>query len=132
MHDRLVSSAGHGVRVQRLGGNRVGEIRLSRFLRNAQVTPEEFMSSAAARIGARCADRHVLAIQDTTVVKSKGGGGLYLHACVAVDADDGAILGLVHAQFLKRETGRKLMRRKLPTADNGANHARGPVRQHGS
>ena len=130
MHDRLVSSAGRGVRIRRLGGDRAGEIRLSRFLRNAKVTPDEMVSSAVARIGERCADRHVLVIQDTTVVKSEGGGGLYLHACVGVDADDGAILGLAHAQFLKRETGRKVMRRKLPTADkesqrwlDGADHA---------
>jgi hypothetical protein len=32
----------------------------------------------------------VLAIQDTTVVKSSGGGGIYLHACIALDAQDGA------------------------------------------
>jgi hypothetical protein len=62
LHDRLVSSAGHGVRVRRLGGDRAGEIRLSRFLRNAKVMPEEMVSNAAARIGERCADRHVLAI----------------------------------------------------------------------
>lgn len=130
MHDRLVSSAGHGVRVRRLGGNRAGEIRLSRFLRNAKVRPEEMVSSAAERLGERCQDRHVLVIQDTTVVKSEGGGGLYLHACVAFDADDGAILGLAHAQFLKREAGRKALRRNLPTAAkesqrwlDGADHA---------
>lgn len=72
--------------------------------------------SAAARLGERCAGRHVLAIQDTTVVKSGGGGGLYLHVCLAVDADDGAILGLAYGQFLKREEGRKAQRRGLPTA----------------
>jgi hypothetical protein len=39
------------------------------------------------------------------VVRSKGGGGLYLHACMAVDAEDGALLGLAHAEFAWREHG---------------------------
>jgi Transposase DDE domain len=104
------------MRVRRLGGDRAGEIRLTRFLRNEAVTPDEMVLSAALRLGARCADRHVLAIQDTTVVKSSGGGGLYLHACIAVDAEDGALLGLAHARFLKRDEGRKGQRRNLPTA----------------
>jgi hypothetical protein len=116
LHDRLVSAGGRGIRVRRLGGDRAGEIRLTRFLRNANVTSGEMVASAAERLGGRCADRHILAIQDTTVVKSEGGGGLYLHVCLAVDADDGAILGLAHAQFLKREEGRKAQRRGLPTA----------------
>ncbi len=40
--------------------------------------------------------------------------GLYLHACIAVDADDGALLGLAGAQFLQREAGRKDKRHALP------------------
>ena len=107
---------GRGIRVRRLGGDRAGEIQLTRFLRNANVTPQEMAACAAERLAARCADRHVLAIQDTTVAKSAGGGGLYLHVCLAVDADDGAILGLAHGQFLKREEGRKAQRRDLPTS----------------
>ena len=116
MHARLVSAVGRGIRVRRLGGDRAGEIRLTRFLRNGNVSPGEMAAHAAERLGLRCADRHVLAIQDTTVVKSSGGGGLYLHVCAAVDADDGTLLGLAHARFLKREEGRKAQRRALPTA----------------
>jgi len=56
----------------------------------------------------------VLAIQDTTVVKSEGGGGLYLHPTIALDAEDGAILGLVEAMFLKRTGGRRGERRAKP------------------
>ena len=33
-----------------------------------------------------------------------------------MDADDGALLGLAHARFLKREEGRKALRRGLPTS----------------
>ena len=107
MHDRLVETAGRGVRIRRLGGDRAGEIRLSRFLRNEAVTTEAMMDAAAARTAARCVGRRVLAIQDTTVIRSEGGGGLYLHPVLAVDADDGAILGLTYACFLKRTGGKK-------------------------
>ena len=72
---------------------------------------------AASGTAGRCAGRAVLAIQDTTVVRSEGGGGLYLHPTIALDAEDGAILGLAHAQFLRRESGRKADRRKRPTKD---------------
>lgn len=117
MHERLLCCAGHGVRVRRLGQNRAGEIRLTRFLRNAKVTAAEMVLSAMQRLSLRCVGRHVLAIQDTSVVKSSGGGGLYVHACIAVDADDGAILGLGHAEFLKRESGIRALRRGKPTAE---------------
>jgi hypothetical protein len=105
------------VRVRRLGGDRAGEIRLTRWLRNAAVTPEAMVAEAGCRTAARCAGLHVLAIQDTTVVRSAGGGGLYLHPALAVDAASGAILGLTHAQFLSRSQGRKAERRKKPIAE---------------
>ena len=105
------------MRVRRLGGDRAGEIRLTRFLRNAAVTPELMVVEAALRTGARCAGLHVLAIQDTTVVRSEGGGGLYLHPTLAVDAASGAILGLTHAEFLSRTHGKKADRRKKPIAE---------------
>jgi len=111
---RLVEVGCRGVRVRRLGGNRAGEIRLTRLLRNAAVTPEEMAQTAGQATAGRCEGRHVLAIQDTTVVRSEGGGGLYLHAVVAVDADDDAILGLIHGQFLSRSDGRKAERNRLP------------------
>ncbi len=107
------------MRVRRLGGDRAGEIRLTRFLRNPSVTPAEMARTAGQATSGRCAGRHVLAIQDTTVVRSEGGGGLYLHAVVAVDADDGAILGLIGGQFLSRSEGRKAARRVLPIEQKG-------------
>ena len=117
LHARLVETGGHGVRVRRLGASRAGEIRLTRFLRNPAVTVEEMAAEAAARTAGRCAGRPVLAIQDTTVVTSEGGGGLYLHAVLAVDEDDGAILGLMHACFLARDAGRRSARGSRPLAE---------------
>jgi hypothetical protein len=70
--------------------------------------------TAGQATSVRCTGRHVLAIQDTTVVRSDGGGGLYLHAVIAVDADDDALLGLIDGQFLSRSEGRKAERRAVP------------------
>jgi hypothetical protein len=112
--ERLVETAGQGLRVRKLGGNRAGEIRLSRFLRNAAVEPQAMIAEAALRTAGRCADRHILAIQDTTVVRSSGGGGLYLHAMIGVDADDGAIVGAIHGQFLSRDQGKRGTQRARP------------------
>ena len=89
-------------------------MRITRFLRNSAVTVEEMLAEAGARTAARCVGREVLVIQDTTVVRSTGGGGDYLHAAVALDAADGAILGLVEGCFLRRTSGRKAERRGLP------------------
>ena len=81
---------------------------------NDQHSPTHTPSAGAAdtppagRLGVRSAARHVLAIQNTTVIKSEGGGGLYLHMRLALDADDGAILGLADATFhggARSETG---------------------------
>src|SRR5829696_1742197 len=47
LHARLVETGGRGVRVRRLGASRAGEIRLTRFLRNAAVTVEEMAAEAA-------------------------------------------------------------------------------------
>ena len=109
---------GRGIRVRRLGGDRAGEVRLTRWLRNEAVTVEEMVAEAGRRTASRCQGRHVLAIQDTTVVRSpKGGGGLYLHPVIAVDADEGALLGLVHATFLSRDQGASAQRYAKPVKE---------------
>jgi hypothetical protein len=100
-----------------LGGDRAGEIQLTRFLRNKAVTPEEMAAAAAGSTARRCDGLDVLAIQDTTVVRSDGGGGLYLHPTLVVDVESGAILGLAHAQFLSRTQGKAEGRRSRVLAD---------------
>ena len=101
---------------------------MTRFLRNGRVTPQAMVSEAAARLGPRCSKRRVLAIQDTTVVRA--GAGDYLHAVIAVDADDGALLGLIDGAFLKRTGGQRSTRRDRPIEEKesmrwleGANRA---------
>jgi hypothetical protein len=110
---RLLEYGARKLRVRALGGNRAGEMRLNRFLHNDAVTPEEMLAEAAARTAERCVGRQVVAIQDTTVLRSTGGGGEYLHAVVALDAEDGTILGLIDGQFLERSQGRRAERRQL-------------------
>jgi len=117
LHERLVGHCASGVSVRGLGGDRAGEIRLTRFLHNDAVTIEEMVATAAARTAERCAGCDVLVIQDTTVVRSDGGGGLYLHVAIAVDGADGALLGLVHAAFLSREHGQRATRADRPIED---------------
>lgn len=51
------------------------------------------------------------------MVRSQGGGGLYLHPTLAVDADEGVILGLAHACFLSRGEGKRAVRRDKPVKD---------------
>ncbi len=114
MLGRLLSVGARAVRVRRLGGNRAGEIRLTRFLRNAAVTPQEMATQAGRRTSQRCQGRDVLVIQDTTVIRSEGGGGDYLHAAIALDLKDNAILGLVSGQMLERDGGRRGARRERP------------------
>jgi hypothetical protein len=103
--------------VRRLGGSRAGEMQLTRLLRNASVTPEAMVAEAASRTAVRCAGRHVLAIQDTSVVRSTGGGGLYLHPVLAVDVESEAILGLAHATFLSRTQGQRADRKSKPIGE---------------
>jgi hypothetical protein len=105
-------------------------MRITRFLRNAAVTIAEMVHEAASRTAERCHGREVLVIQDTTVVRSSGGGGDYLHAVVALDASDGALLGLVDASFLQRASGKRAQRRALAIEEKesfrwleGADHA---------
>jgi hypothetical protein len=84
-----VACAGRKASVLGLGGDRAGEMRLRRFLDNPSVAVEEMVAASAVRTALAAADRHVLAIQDTTSVRAdpSGGGGLSLHAMIAVDAE---------------------------------------------
>lgn len=93
-------------------------MRIGRFLHNRRVTAAEMLETARAGTCARSAGRHVLAIQDTTSVRmDEKGVGLSCHPVLAVDAHDGAALGLVDAIFLAREGGLKGRRKQRDFAD---------------
>lgn len=112
MHRRLVVVGQRGIAVRALGGDRAGEIRLTRFLRNGKVSVAEIIASAGAATARRVDGLHVLAIQDTSSLRDDGGQrSISAHPTIAVDADNGALLGLVHAEILQRSGGLKGRRR---------------------
>ncbi len=90
-------------------------------------------SHAAARTADRVAGREVIVVQDTSELflggrrakangygpVGKGGGtrGLLLHAALAIDAGNDALLGLVDAQVWNRDKGKVTARRSRATAD---------------
>jgi len=93
-------------------------MRIGRFLHNRRVSVAEMLETARERTCARVAGRHVLAIQDTTSVRvDEKGVGLSCHPVLAVDAIDGAALGLVDAIFLSRAGGLKGQRKQRDFAD---------------
>ena len=112
---RLVEVGMGGVRLRPLGGDRAGEVGLGRFLRNPTVTPDEIISTACARTVGSVRGRHMLVPQDTTSLCDDGDQrSLQLHPAIAVDAEDGALVGLVYAEFLYRAGGVKAKRKRLP------------------
>jgi hypothetical protein len=118
LHSRLAAHGGKGISVRKLGGGRAGEMRISRFLHNPKVTAEEMAATAKARTWTQVKGRHVLAIQDTTVLRAdEKGTGLYLHPVLAVDAGDGSILGLAGNSFLARQGGKRAVRKQRDFKD---------------
>ena len=106
LHDRLVRHGPRGISVRRLGGNRAGEVRIGRFLRNVKVTVEKIVEQASSGTASRVAGLDILAIQDTTSFRDDGlGNSLVGHATIAVEAEQGALLGLVDARIIERHGG---------------------------
>jgi hypothetical protein len=130
LHAALVDRPGSCIR--RLGGTRAREMQFTRFLRNRAVTATEMAEYAAERTAARVAGRDVVVVQDTSELSlggrrakangygpiGKGGAlrGLLLHAVLAVDASNGAVLGLVDAPVRNRSGGKVKSRRSRTTA----------------
>jgi hypothetical protein len=82
------------------------------------VTSHEIISTVCARTAGLVRCQHVLAIQDTTGLRDDGDQrSLQLHAMIAVNADDGAVIGLSHAEFLYRSGGQKAKRKKRRFAE---------------
>jgi len=117
----------HGSVVIRLvGGDRNGELAAHRVLGSCHVTPRETVAWVAQQTARACAGRRVVVPQDTTEVNfagriSRGLGGVgrlgetpgfFIHAAIAVDADEEAVLGLVAAQIWNRREHRQTPRRQ--------------------
>ena len=74
LHDRLVRIGPRGISVRGVAGNRAGEVRIGRFLRNRKVTVDRIVEKAARGTAARVDKMHILAIQDTTGFRDDGSG----------------------------------------------------------
>ena len=100
------------------GGARSGIVGYCRFLGNPRVTVDRLIEGWGLAAGSACAERHVLAIQDTSEINftttparrrglgeiGKGNGrGVLLHAMLGLDAETGAVLGLVAGRIWTRE-----------------------------
>ena len=67
------------------------------------MTVEEIVEKAAIETAARVDGLHILAIEDTTSFRDDGlGNSLVGHATIAVEAEQGALLGLVDTQLIER------------------------------
>jgi DDE family transposase len=110
--------------LRKAGGNRAGEMRAHRFLSSRFSSVDTILRTLGEGTAARCAGRHIVAVQDTTEInfahrdgKKRGFGpagngrdpGLFIHPLLAVDAEDEAVVGLLGASIWTREgqvTGR--------------------------
>src|ERR1700722_6462444 len=111
--------AGKDVCLRRLArGVRAREVRFNRFLGNARVTTERVIESWSEGTVGAVTSRHVLAIQDTSAIHfnttpqrrrrlgeiGKGNNhGVLLHPMLAVDAENGNCLGLLHGEIWTRK-----------------------------
>jgi len=120
-------------------GQRRVEVCFHRLLHNPKVTAERIIAGWSEPTLAACAERHVLAIQDTSELTfrttserrrglgriGKGGGrGVLLHPMIAVDAETRDCLGLLTGQLWTRPekppVGRSADGRKRKTHSKAA------------
>src|SRR5258708_7359925 len=103
--------------LRQVGSDRRGEMSAQRFLASRGVTHQEILITAGQRTSSACAGRRIVVAQDTTEINFKdrdrarkglgpaGDGqtpGFFCHAMVAIDAEDEALLGVVHARIWTR------------------------------
>ncbi len=118
--------------MRQVGGDRAGEMSAHRFLGSPHVTPEEILRTVGRRTASACAGRRIVAAQDTTEINFSGRDrgrrglgpagdgktpGFFCHAMVAVDVDDEALLGVVHARIWTRPLKRAKARRSRAIED---------------
>jgi hypothetical protein len=130
LFDRIVATG--SLILRKVGGDRAGEIAAHRFLDSPQVRAGEIIETLAQRTAAVCRGRRVIVAQDTTEINFSGrararrglgpGGdgatpGFFLHAAVAVDIADEAVIGLLDAAVWTRRAGRVGARRKRALAE---------------
>jgi Transposase DDE domain. len=127
LYERVVETG--SLVLRQLGSDRRGEMSAQRFLASEDVTHQEILITAGQRTASACAGRRIVAAQDTTEINFKdrdrarkglgpaGDGqtpGFFCHAMVAIDAEDEALLGVVHAHIWTRSPEPVTTRRNRP------------------
>jgi len=130
LFERIVATG--SLILRKIGGDRAGEIAAHRFLDAPQVGAGEIIETLARRTGETCRGRRVIVAQDTTEINFSGRSGarrglgpagdgktpgFFLHAAVAVDVADEAVVGLLDAAVWTRRAGRVGARRKRALAE---------------
>lgn len=125
LFDRIVATGSLVLRT--VGGNRAGEIAAHRFLDSPRVSSTEIIETLGRRTGERCRGRRIIAVQDTTEINFSGRDrarcglgpagdgktpGFFMHAAVAVDAEDEAVVGLLDGAIWTRPAGRQVGARR--------------------
>ncbi len=103
--------------LREVGGTRSGEMAVHRLLSSDEVDPAALLAPHVARTAVACTGRRVAAAQDTSEITfahhrqpaaglgptgNPGIKGFFVHPVVAVDADDGALLGVAGARIWTR------------------------------
>jgi hypothetical protein len=127
LYERVVETG--SLVLRQVGSDRRGEMSAQRFLASEDVTHQEILITAGRRTASACVGRRIVAAQDTTEINFKdrdrarkglgpaGDGqtpGFFCHAMVAIDAEDEALLGVVHAHIWTRSSEPLTARRNRP------------------
>jgi hypothetical protein len=113
--------------LHRVCGDRASELAAHRFLSSAEVTSAGIFAESSARTAQACRGGYIVAAQDTTEINFSGADhhrpglgragdgkslGFFVHAVVAIDADDEAVVGLASARIWTRGRTKVTARRK--------------------
>jgi hypothetical protein len=114
LEEKMVS--GCNMVVRKLGKGRRNEMKLHRVLSSTEVTSEKITEDFADRTAQAIKGRRIVVAQDTTEVNfpkrtasqlGPGGNGstagFFIHAAVAIDAEEESVLGLVEALIWTRK-----------------------------
>ncbi|TXM73238.1 IS4 family transposase [Methylobacterium sp. WL69] len=119
LFERIVSTG--SVVLSAVGGSEAGTASAHRYLNSPRTTVRGILGAFGARTARACRGRAVVAVQDTSEISftpaaagrhglGPGGNGrnpgFFLHPVIAVDAADGAVLGLVDAEIWTRAADR--------------------------
>lgn len=130
LFERVVESG--SLVLKTVGSRRKDEVAASRFLANDAVDPAMILAPHIARTQAAVTGRSILVAQDTTEINFKGRAGrrtglgpagdgespgFFIHPQVVIDAEAGAVLGLIGAEIWTRPDA-KAADRKARSADD--------------